>query len=84
MPPQARSTTTPQERRGLWLGLAGVAIFALTLPMTRLAVGTAQVPLMSGMFVALGAPASPRCCPSSSCWRRARRGRDGRTGGRWC
>ncbi|MDB5859911.1 MAG: putative transporter [Ramlibacter sp.] len=42
------------ERRGFWLGLVGVAIFALTLPMTRLAVGTAQAPLMSGVFVALG------------------------------
>jgi drug/metabolite transporter (DMT)-like permease len=42
------------ERKGLWLGLAGVAIFALTLPMTRLAVGTPEAPLMSGVFVALG------------------------------
>ena len=42
------------ERRGLWLGFIGVAIFALTLPMTRLAVGTPQAPLMSGLFVALG------------------------------
>ena len=42
------------ERRGLWLGFLGVAIFALTLPMTRLAVGTPQAPLMSGVFVALG------------------------------
>lgn len=42
------------ERRGLWLGLLGVAIFALTLPMTRLAVGTPEAPLMSGLFVALG------------------------------
>lgn len=42
------------ERRGLWLGFLGVAIFALTLPMTRLAVGTPEAPLMSGMFVALG------------------------------
>lgn len=42
------------ERKGLWLGLAGVAIFALTLPMTRLAVGTPEAPLMSGAFVALG------------------------------
>lgn len=41
-------------RRGLWLGLLGVAIFALTLPMTRLAVGTPQAPLMSGAFIALG------------------------------
>ena len=27
------------ETRGLWLGLLGVVIFAMTLPMTRLAVG---------------------------------------------
>ncbi|MBC5783971.1 DMT family transporter [Ramlibacter sp. USB13] len=42
------------ERRGLWLGFLGVAIFALTLPMTRLSVGTPEAPLMSGVFVALG------------------------------
>jgi len=42
------------EARGLWLGLAGVAIFALTLPMTRLAVGTPQAPQMSGVFIAMG------------------------------
>ena len=34
-----------------WLG---VAIFALTLPMTRLAVGTPEAPQMSGVFIALG------------------------------
>jgi drug/metabolite transporter (DMT)-like permease len=45
---------SPHERRGLWLGFIGVAIFALTLPMTRVAVGTPDVPLMSGVFVALG------------------------------
>lgn len=45
---------THDERRGLWLGFVGVAIFALTLPMTRLAVGTPQAPLMSGVFVAMG------------------------------
>ncbi|MFL6692487.1 MAG: DMT family transporter [Ramlibacter sp.] len=42
------------SRQGLWLGFAGVAIFALTLPMTRLAVGTPDAPLMSGVFIALG------------------------------
>ena len=46
------------EKRGLWLGFAGVAIFALTLPMTRLAVGTADAPLMSGVFIALGRAAA--------------------------
>src|SRR5688572_10017770 len=44
----------PQEIKGLWLGLLGVAIFALTLPMTRLAVGTPEAPQMSGVFIALG------------------------------
>jgi len=43
-----------QETRGLWLGALGVAIFALTLPMTRLAVGTPEAPQMSGVFIALG------------------------------
>ncbi len=42
------------ERHGLWFGIIGVAVFALTLPMTRLAVGTPEAPLMSGAFVALG------------------------------
>lgn len=44
----------PHEIRGLWLGLVGVAIFALTLPMTRLAVGTPEAPQMSGVFIAVG------------------------------
>ncbi len=42
------------EIKGLWLGLIGVAIFALTLPMTRLAVGTPEAPQMSGVFIAVG------------------------------
>nr|WP_238323184.1 DMT family transporter [Acidovorax sp. JHL-9] len=42
------------EARGLALGLLGVTIFALTLPMTRLAVGTPEAPLMSGLFIAMG------------------------------
>ena len=36
------------------LGLLGVAIFALTLPMTRLAVGTPEAPQMSALFIAMG------------------------------
>ncbi len=40
--------------QGLLLGLLGVTTFALTLPMTRLAVGTVDAPQMSGVFVALG------------------------------
>ncbi|MDI3511653.1 MAG: hypothetical protein PWQ61_2418 [Betaproteobacteria bacterium] len=36
---------------GLWLGLLGVVVFALTLPMTRLATGTAEAPQLSPWFV---------------------------------
>lgn len=51
--PAAAPRATP-EARGLALGLLGVTIFALTLPMTRLAVGTPEAPLMSGLFIAMG------------------------------
>ncbi|PUE09706.1 DMT family transporter [Limnohabitans sp. WS1] len=44
-PPQQR------ENLGLWLGLLGVFIFGLTLPMTRLATGTVDAPQMSPWFV---------------------------------
>ena len=43
--------THRDEIRGLWLGVLGVAIFAITLPMTRLATGTAAVPQLSPWFV---------------------------------
>ena len=43
----------PAEK-GLWLGLLGIVIFSVTLPMTRLAVGTPDAPQMSGMFIAMG------------------------------
>lgn len=46
--------TAHHESSGLWLGFLGVVIFALTLPMTRIAVGSAQAPQMSGVFIALG------------------------------
>jgi drug/metabolite transporter (DMT)-like permease len=45
---------SPDEVRGLWLGLLGVMIFSLTLPMTRLAVGSPEAPQLSGLFVAFG------------------------------
>ena len=46
---------TPSDiSRGVWLGLLGIVIFSLTLPLTRLAVGTADAPQMSGAFVAFG------------------------------
>jgi drug/metabolite transporter (DMT)-like permease len=52
--PGSAGRMKPDEIKGLWLGLAGVVIFALTLPMTRLAVGTPQAPQMSGVFIGVG------------------------------
>jgi drug/metabolite transporter (DMT)-like permease len=43
-----------EESRGLLLGLAGVFMFALTLPMTRLAVGEASQPQLPPAFVTAG------------------------------
>ncbi|WP_418317561.1 DMT family transporter [Piscinibacter sakaiensis] len=40
--------------RGLWLGVLGVLIFAMTLPMTRLAVGPADAPALPPLFVTAG------------------------------
>lgn len=42
------------ETRGLWWGLLGVVIFAMTLPMTRLAVGPAAHPQLPPLFVTAG------------------------------
>ena len=42
------------ETLGMWLGVLGVAFFAVTLPMTRLATGTADAPQLSPWFVTLG------------------------------
>ena len=43
-----------RETLGMWLGVLGVAIFAVTLPMTRLATGTAAAPQLSPWFVTFG------------------------------
>jgi drug/metabolite transporter (DMT)-like permease len=40
-----------KETKGMWLGVLGVAIFAVTLPMTRLATGTPQDPQLSAWFI---------------------------------
>jgi len=54
------STSTPtspsrrDETRGLWFGLLGVVIFAMTTPMTRLAVGPAADPQLPPLFVVAG------------------------------
>ncbi|SFN24720.1 DMT family transporter [Variovorax sp. OV329] len=49
-----RSAGLRDETLGMWLGVLGVAIFALTLPMTRLATGTQAAPQLSPWFVTLG------------------------------
>jgi drug/metabolite transporter (DMT)-like permease len=52
--PADRSSVAPtpaQVRRGLLLGLMGVVMFAMTFPMTRLAVGDVSAPQMSPAFV---------------------------------
>ena len=47
-------STDRNEARGLWLGLLGVVIFAMTLPMTRLAVGPSTDPQLPPLFVTAG------------------------------
>ena len=41
-------------KKGLWLGLLGVTIFAATLPLTKLAVGTLADPQLSPWFITFG------------------------------
>ena len=43
-----------RSRRGLWLGVLGMLIFAGTIPMTRLASGSQEAPQLSPLFVAFG------------------------------
>lgn len=50
----ATAARTGSPTRGLWLGALGILIFSLTLPMTRVAVGTPEAPQLTGTFVALG------------------------------
>lgn len=55
MPPALPPAPTAAEaRRGLALGALGVLIFALTFPMTRLAVGPAEAPQLPPAFVTAG------------------------------
>jgi drug/metabolite transporter (DMT)-like permease len=48
------SATAHHERNGLLLGLLGVVIFAATLPMTKMAVGSSAAPQLSPWFVTFG------------------------------
>ena len=69
MTPHDTSTTAALElsrrqSRGLALGFVGVAVFAMTLPMTRLAVGPASDPQLPPLFVTAGRAA---CAGLLSC-----------------
>jgi drug/metabolite transporter (DMT)-like permease len=50
------------ETRGMLLGLAGVALFSLTLPFTRMAVAE-----LDPLFVPWRAPSAPPCWPAPGC-----------------
>ena len=52
--PAPRLAEGSAPTRGLWLGALGVLIFAMTLPMTRLAVGPAEAPQLPPLFVTAG------------------------------
>ena len=39
---------------GMWLGLLAVMVFAITLPMTRMATGTVENPQLSAWFITFG------------------------------
>lgn len=51
---QDRPLGLRRETLGMWLGVLGVALFAVTLPMTRLATGTQAAPQLSPWFMTLG------------------------------
>jgi len=52
--PLVSAAAASRVRHGYWLGVLGVALFALTIPMTRLASGSADAPQLSPWFVAFG------------------------------
>ena len=51
--PRATQRLSPQML-GWWLGALGVLLFALTIPMTRLASGSLAAPQLPAVFVAIG------------------------------
>lgn len=55
------STHTRDENIGMWLGVLGVTFFAMTVPMTRLATGSADAPQLSPWFVTFGRAALAGC-----------------------
>ncbi len=54
IPLQQRFGALQPQTRGLWLGLLAMALFGLTLPMTRMAIGSEAAPQLSPWFVTFG------------------------------
>jgi drug/metabolite transporter (DMT)-like permease len=54
----ADQISSQHVKNGLWLGLLGVTIFAATLPLTKLAVGSLAEPQLSPWFVTFGRAAA--------------------------
>jgi drug/metabolite transporter (DMT)-like permease len=52
--PGPAADAAARQRRGFAYGALGVALFALTIPMTRLASGSLEAPQLSPWFVAIG------------------------------
>ncbi|MEQ1535828.1 MAG: DMT family transporter [Burkholderiaceae bacterium] len=50
----AAQISAKNVKAGLWLGLLGVTLFAATLPMTKLAVGTVADPQLTPWFITFG------------------------------
>jgi hypothetical protein len=53
-PAQTRAARLSPQAVGWWLGALGVLVFALTIPMTRLASGSLAAPQLPAVFVAIG------------------------------
>ena len=53
-PPLAAVPRLSPQALGWWLGALGVLVFALTIPMTRLASGSLAAPQLPAVFVAIG------------------------------
>ena len=64
-----------QEKEALLWGLVGVTLFAATLPMTRLAVGSTDAPQLSPWFVTFGRAAVAGLLSIGYLWRQRAQGR---------
>ena len=66
--PAAPATPARREAQGRAWGVLGVALFALTLPMTRLAVGAAEAPQLPPLFVTAGRAAGAGLLSAAWLW----------------